>query len=265
VSEQKTIDIEGLSDEARQALNRLILRLADGKRLMGIRYSDWLLGAPSIETGIAMSSMCQDEWGHARLLYAMLKELGEDPEAMEHDRSAGEYANPQALDEEFGDWAGVVAAILLMDGALTVALEGFGEGGFELAQTRVPKMLEEEAFHHDMGAAWFRRFAQANEEARARLKETAESELPRILSWLDPQDAPAMAIAEAGLATDGAELVERFRGRVRMLLGLLDVDVDGIEPDRSNWDETRGRGPGAPSEETVERARGDRNRMLLVE
>ena len=265
MSERAVIDPETLSDEQKAALKRFILRLADGKRLMGIRYSDWLLGAPSIETGIAMSSMCQDEWGHARLLYAMLKELGHDPEKLEHDRPAEEYANPHALDEEFSDWAGVVAAILLMDGALTVALRGFGEGGFELAQTRVPKMVDEEEFHHDLGQAWFRRFATANTEARERLKAAAEGELPRILSWLDPQDAPAKALAEAGLVTDGAELADRFRERVRPALKLLDVDVDAIEPDRTDWDEDRGRGPGAPSDETVERARGDKNRMLLVE
>jgi len=265
MSEVNVIDPATLSDDQQAALKRFILRLADGKRLMGIRYSDWLLGAPSIETGIAMSSMCQDEWGHARLLYAMLKELGHDPEAIEHDRPAEEYANPSSLDVEFSDWAGVVAAIMLMDGALTEALRGFGEGGFELARTRVPKMVDEEDFHHDLGAAWFRRFAKANDEAQSRLKECAGQELPRILSWLDPQDGPAKALVEAGLVTDGAEVVARFRDRVRASLKLIGVDVDSIEADRTEWDEVRGRGPGAPDEETVERARGDRNRMLLVE
>ena len=81
------IDPATLSADQKTALERLILTLADSKRVMGIRYSDWNLGAPSVETGIAMSSMTQDEWGHARLLYAMLKPLGGDPEAVEHDRA----------------------------------------------------------------------------------------------------------------------------------------------------------------------------------
>ena len=66
-----TISVDALGADDRAALKRLILGLADSKRLMGIRYSDWVLGAPSVETGIATSSMTQDEWGHARLLYAM--------------------------------------------------------------------------------------------------------------------------------------------------------------------------------------------------
>jgi 1,2-phenylacetyl-CoA epoxidase catalytic subunit len=61
-----------LPDGARPLLRSLILTLADTKRLLGIRYSDWMLGAPTLETGIAASSMAQDEWGHSRLTYALL-------------------------------------------------------------------------------------------------------------------------------------------------------------------------------------------------
>jgi ring-1,2-phenylacetyl-CoA epoxidase subunit PaaC len=258
-------EVNGLSDDTRSALSRLILALADGKRILGIRYSDWLLGAPSIEAGIAMSSMCQDEWGHARLLYAMLKDLGHDPVVVEHDRTAAEYANPSALDGDFTDWAGVVAAILLMDGALSVAIGAFSEGGFEKARTRGPKMIAEETFHHDMGAAWFRRFAKAEDEARSRLHDAAQSELPRILAWLDPQDEPAQALVDAGLMLDGAEITRRYQTRVGSLVASVGVDLASIQADRSGWDVKRGRGPGAPSEDAVERARGDRNRMLLVE
>lgn len=258
-------DVAVLPDDVKRALSRLILSLADGKRLMGIRYSDWLLGAPSLEAGIAMSSMCQDEWGHARLLYAMLKPLGHDPALIEHERPAEDYANPDALDHDFTDWAGVVAAILLMDGALSVAIQGFSEGSFELARTRGPKMMAEETFHHDMGMAWFRRFSKGNDEARDRLRAAAESELPRIIAWLDPQDAPARSLVDAGLMLEGTELVKRYQAKVGDLVGLVGVDLASIQADRSDWDERRGRGSGAPTEDAVERARGDRNRMLLVE
>ncbi len=155
--------------------------------------------------------------------------------------------------------------MLLMDGALTVALEAFGEGSFELARSRVPKMLAEEEFHHDLGAAWFRRFASSTEEAKARLRSAATSELPRILAWLDPRDGPSQAMTEAGLMPPGEELRGRFAEKVGPFLDLLGVDIASIEPDRSDWDEGRGRGPGAPDAEALERARGDRNRMLLVE
>ena len=141
------------TESERQRSDALILTLADSKRMMGIRYSDWILGAPSVEAGIAASSMSQDEWGHARLIYAMLKELGEDPVAVEHDRPAEAYASLDALDEPFDNWADVVAGMVLLDGALSVALEGFSEGSFEFARNRIPKMMQEERYHADLGHA----------------------------------------------------------------------------------------------------------------
>ena len=50
------LDLTMLDDVGKDALQRLIITLADSKRVMGIRYSDWTLGAPSIETGISTSS-----------------------------------------------------------------------------------------------------------------------------------------------------------------------------------------------------------------
>ena len=56
-----------LPDDVRGSLRDLILALADSKRVLGLRYSDRMLGSPTLEAGIAASSMAQDEWGHARL------------------------------------------------------------------------------------------------------------------------------------------------------------------------------------------------------
>jgi len=263
---QAIIDPTALDEATRAALTRHILTLADSKRLLGIRYSDWLLGAPSIESGIAASSMCQDEWGHARLLYAMLKELGMDPQETEQSRTAEQYCNADGLDAEFPDWAWVVAATVLLDGAVSAALESFAEGGFEVAQTRVPKMLAEEAFHQDFGAAWFRRIAQGGtDEARQVLSTAVTALLPRTLGWLDPDDSDQTALASAGLIGSGRSARTRFEARVRDLLGLIGIDVSQLGADRSNFDTVRRRGPGHPDSEAIERARGDRNRALFVE
>ena len=257
------VNAPDLADDVRVALRRHILSLADSKRILGLRYSDWLLGAPSIETGIAASSMSQDEWGHARLLYAMLKDFGEDPTGVEHDRPAERYASIPALDQPFQDWAGFVAAMVVVDGALTIALEGFAEGRFEQARSRVPKMLAEEEFHRDMGLAWLRRLREGSDEARTRIREAVRAALPGTLAWLAPSDAAFQFLVDAGLTAPAATLMRRFQDAYGEALGAAGAEV--LEPDFTGWDETRGRGPGAPAEEVVERARGDRNRALLVE
>ena len=246
-------------------LSRHILSLADTKRLLGIRYSDWILGSPSIETGIAASSMAQDEWGHARLLYAMLKKLGFDPFEVEHTRSADRYCSAPALDRPFADWADFTAAVVVVDGALAVALDSFAAGNFALARTRVPKMLAEEEYHRQFGSAWFSRLAAAGGDAKARLNESALGMLPSTLAWLLPGDDVYDALVAEGSVWPAHQVRERCEARLAAILARAGIALADVEPTRDGWDGERRRGPGAPREEAVERARGDRNRDLFVE
>ena len=259
-----TLNVTGLDESERAALARLIVTLADSKRLMGIRYSDWVLGAPSIETGVATSSMAQDEWGHARLLYAMLKELGLDPEPYEYDREGGRYASLAALDEAAADWAVLVAMMTLVDGALSVVLESFAGGSFEPARTRVPKMLAEEKFHSSLGVAWYRRLADTEGEARGLLADATSAMLPSLLAWVGASDEGAQALVAAGVLEPADDRVTAFKDAVRELVTSAGVDVDDVDVG-TDWDSDRGRSSGRPNEEAVARARGDLNRGLLVE
>lgn len=256
---------EALGYDARtvRALERLVLTLADSKRLMGIRYSDWLLGAPSLETGIACSSMAQDEWGHARLLYSMLKELGYDPVEVEHNRSDERYTSIDGLDRSPEDWPGLVAVAAVVDEALRVRLAGFGAGGFELAQSRVGKMLAEEELHRDFSEAWFNRLA-ASVPAAALLRAAVIELLPGTLAWLAAEDDGTAALVEAGLTEAPSVLLERFAGVLGPMLDLLGVELPNPRFDEG-WDAERGRGPGHPVGDALERARGDKNRDLFVE
>lgn len=243
-------------------LRRRILALADTKRLLGIRYSDWLLGAPSIEDGIACSGMAQDEWGHARLLYALFKEWGEDPTPVEQDREAAAYANAPALDAPLADWAEVVAVMYALDGALSTALEALGEGAFEVAVGRVPKMLGEERYHRDLATAWLRRLSEGTPEGRDAMRAALAGVLPTTLAWLAPDDASHLRLVEAGIDQPVEVLERRWLERIGEGLERLEL---GAPTRPEGWDEVRGRGPGTPDDEAVERARGIRNRMLFVE
>ena len=207
--------------------------------------------------------MAQDEWGHARLLYAMLKDFGEDPSAVEHDRSREEYANVSVLDDPFSDWAGFVMAMTIVDGALTLALEGLAEGRYESARSRIPKMLGEEEFHRDMGLAWLRSLGKGAPEARERLRRAGSWALPRTLAWLAPDDGAYGLLVDAGLAAPRERLLRRFRDQYGPTLESIGVEIP--TPAAQDWDAARGRSAGAPDEEVVSRARGDLNRALLVE
>lgn len=59
------------------ALKTLVIPMADDEWMIGHRGSEWLALAPDLEEDLAMSSISQDEMGHAELLYEVLHGLGE--------------------------------------------------------------------------------------------------------------------------------------------------------------------------------------------
>ncbi|HYM83798.1 MAG TPA: Phenylacetic acid catabolic protein, partial [Candidatus Dormibacteraeota bacterium] len=53
----------------RDALALLLLSMADDEFVIGFSDSEWTGIAPLLEEDVAMSSLAQDELGHARALY----------------------------------------------------------------------------------------------------------------------------------------------------------------------------------------------------
>jgi phenylacetate-CoA oxygenase PaaI subunit len=260
---------EDLEGGARRATRDLILVLADSKRMLGTRYAGWILGAPELEAGIACASMAQDEWGHGRLLYSLLKEFGEDVDRLEHGREAEEYRSMEALDRAPESWAGLVAMNALVDTALSIQLEALRGSSHAMLRQRVEKILDEERFHAAHGVAWFRRMAGATPESKAELVAEVTHVLPLLLSWFGPDSEHARSLHDAGV-TDavGSGLRTRFIERTAPLLGLVrSSDVaDAVEPDFSNFDEVARRTEGAsPDAETIARVRGDKNRAFLMD
>jgi ring-1,2-phenylacetyl-CoA epoxidase subunit PaaC len=249
-----------------ESIRDLILVLADSKRLLGYRYAEWMLGAPELETGIACSSMAQDEWGHARLLYALLKDFDDDVDGLEHGREPDAYRNMAVLDGPAATWTDVVALMVFADGALSVQFAALRDSTYEPLRQRVEKLLEEEEFHAAHGAAWFRRLARGSEASRAKLRESVEAVLPHVLDWFGLDSERADELERASVVDAyGSRLRARFLDRVEPLLEGL-----GLERPQSSaptdFDEVRRRsGSGAPDAETVRRIRGDRNRDFLLD
>jgi len=252
----------------RDTVRDLILVLADTKRLLGTRYAGWMLGAPELEGGIALASMAQDEWGHGRLLYAMLKDFSDDVDRLEHGREPEEYCNIEILDHAPADWAGLVSLNALVDTALTVQFEAMRASTWPPFRQRVEKMLDEEQFHTAHGAAWVHWFARSGDAGRGLLRQALQERLPFVLRWFGPDSDRARAlVAEGVVDAAGSALRTRFLTRLTPLLTLVGSEsAGGEEPDFTNFDEARRRMPGtAPDAETIRRVRGDRNRAFLMD
>jgi phenylacetate-CoA oxygenase PaaI subunit len=257
-----------LVTSVRDEVRDLILVLADSKRLIGMRYAGWILGAPELEAGIACASMAQDEWGHSRLLYALLKDFGDDVDRLEHGREPAEYRNMDVLDRQPSGWPDLVAVNALADMALTVQLEALRDSSYAPIRQRVGKILEEERFHAAHGAAWFRRLATAGGGSRDALNQSARAVLPGLLRWFGPDSARARAFQEASISDAvGSALRTRFIERIAPILSAVDAaDVlSTLEPDFSGFDEATRRTGGEPDADTIEKVRGDRNRAFLMD
>ena len=258
-----------LPEALRTSVRDIILMLADSKRLLGMRYGNWMLGAPELEAGIACASMAQDEWGHARLLYALLKDFGDDVDQLEHGREPREYRNIEALDSEPTSWPELVALNAFVDLALTLQLEAVAESSYLPLRQRVQKLIEEEAFHTAHGAAWLRRIARGGPAAAQAMAEAAGNVIPVVLRWFGPDSAALRSLQEASITdASGSDMRARYIERAAALLrsaGAPDV-LTGVEPDFAGFDAATRRTEGTmPDAATIAQIRGDKNRAFLMD
>ncbi|MFQ5529828.1 MAG: Phenylacetic acid catabolic protein [Gemmatimonadota bacterium] len=251
-----------------EPISKLLLSLADNKRLLGMRYSEWILGAPTLEAGIACSAMAQDEWGHGRILYAMLKDFGYDPGALEHERESSEYLNSELLDTPPEDWTTMLTLNALFDTALTVQCEALIESRFTSLHYKIRKLLDEERFHFEHARGWTVRLA-GTAGGRKALGASFAAALQPCLRWFGGAgDGIGSTLATRGVVDgDPDTLRGRWLERVRPLLDLVDTPATpGDALDWADWDDGRRRtGAGGPDPDTLARVRGDKNRAMLMD
>jgi 1,2-phenylacetyl-CoA epoxidase catalytic subunit len=142
----------------RGALGRIIVSLADNKAALGRRYGEWAVSAPTLESAVAAAAMAQDELGHARATYPLLKQLGLDVREDE-DRLALGACMP-VLRSELPSWAWFVAVNLAVDGMLTAFVRSCEHSAFVGLAQRARKILQEERSHSVHARAWARRLAR---------------------------------------------------------------------------------------------------------
>ena len=221
--------------EATAAMASLVASLADNKAALGRRYAEWAISAPTLESAVAAAAMAQDELGHARSTYPVLKQLG--AETSEEDIGGGRRL--ALLDDELPDWTAFIAANLLVDGVLTTFVAACADSSVAQLAQRARKILQEEGTHRVHAEAWARRLCRSGGRERealvARLRETWE-EAGR---WTGPDDDPGYRAAMAGgmVAQSPAQQRELMRAWLTALLAAEGVEITLAEPaDWTRWD-----------------------------
>jgi 1,2-phenylacetyl-CoA epoxidase catalytic subunit len=218
----------------------LVASLADNKAALGRRYAEWAVSAPTLESAVAAAAMAQDELGHARSTYPVLKALGAD--ASEELSVEGGPHRLALLDEQLEDWTAFVAANLLIDGVLTTFVAACASSSVTQMAQRARKILQEEGSHRVHAEAWARRLCRSAERDAlvTRLLATWE----HAARWTGPAGDPGFRAAlDAGMiARDPAYQREQMRAWLVALLGAEGVEIVLEEPtDWAGWDPERRR------------------------
>jgi 1,2-phenylacetyl-CoA epoxidase catalytic subunit len=217
-----------MSTTTTTAMASLVGSLADNKAALGRRYAEWAVSAPTLESAVAAAAMAQDELGHSRSTYPVLKALG-----TETDEVLGGDRRLALLDEELPDWNAFIAANLLVDGVLTTFVAACVGSSVEQMAARAKKILQEEGSHRVHGEAWAKRLCRGDQRDAfvTRLGETWE----HAGRWIGPDDDPAYAAAlEAGEVSRDPGFQ---RGQMRSWLTAL-LEPEGVAialPDPTDW------------------------------
>jgi phenylacetate-CoA oxygenase PaaI subunit len=191
------------------ALVNLVLVLADNKFFLGRRLSEWCPGGPSLESSVACAAIAQEELGHARALYPLLDEMpiAETPGPLQRGNERKRLYCVSFIDAPLETWPDLVAALALIDPALTVMFSALRESRYEDLRNRARRIPGEERFHRKYADGRVRDLSRTDAGRRA-LQERVDRLLPEMLCWFGPK---------------GERGVEELKGD-----GLLSLDNEGL-------------------------------------
>jgi ring-1,2-phenylacetyl-CoA epoxidase subunit PaaC len=196
-------------------LDELLLTMADDEFVIGFSDSEWTGIAPMLEEDVAMSSLSQDELGHAAALYGLLADVSDgDADAIAYDREPDDYRHARLLDHGRGDWAMTIARRYLYETADAVRLEALADASWRPLADLVGKLQREERYHLMHIGAWLERLASDEGEARDRLVAALESLGPHGGTVFTPLTSEGALVEGGVLARPMADLEREWRSRI---------------------------------------------------
>jgi ring-1,2-phenylacetyl-CoA epoxidase subunit PaaC len=207
--------------------------------VIGFSDSEWTGIAPLLEEDVAMSSLAQDELGHAAALYGLLGEVtGTDPDGLAYDREPAEYRHCRLLDHGRGDWAMTIARRFLYDSADVIRLEALASGSWTPLKELVGKLLREERYHRMHAGAWLDRLARNHGEPRDRLLAALAELAPDAATVFTPLDDEVELLDARIIDAPMSELEGLWRASVAPVFALLDLPMvpPARDPERGRLD-----------------------------
>jgi 1,2-phenylacetyl-CoA epoxidase catalytic subunit len=220
---------------AREAMASLVGSLADNKAALGRRYAEWAVSAPTLESAVAAAAMAQDELGHARSTYPVLKALGIEVE----DAPFGGERRLAPLDHELPGWTSFVAANLVIDGVLATFVASCVDSSVVPMAQRARKILQEEGAHRVHAEVWAKRLCRQGDATAASLLRWIAEAWEHAGRWAGPDDDPGTKAAlDLGMIdASPARQRETVRAWLADVLGAAGIECRLPEPEHwGGWD-----------------------------
>lgn len=199
----------------------LLLALADDELVMGHRLSEWTGWVPYVEEDLALSSIAQDEIGHARLLYEL---ISDDVDALALGRLPEEYRHAVICERPNRDFAFTAARQYLYDAADAVRLRALTSTSDRPLAERIRVIRMEEHYHVEHARAWFRRLTGGPVEARRRYGEALAAAIPEAAAIFEPLPGEEALLASGLLPRASDDLLREWLGGVR-----ADLESAGLD------------------------------------
>ena len=208
------------------AASNLLLAMADDETVLGWWHSEWTGIAPMLEEDVAMSSIAQDEIGHARFLYEIAADrLGTTADRLALGREPSGYRNAILVERRRGDWAHTIVRQWFYDEFDDLRTEALTGSALVELKNLIAKVRREEKYHLLHTRAWMERLAAGGEVARARLQAALETLWPDALGLFEAPEVEGQAVKEGVSVTSSAALAERWTARVRPVIEGLGLGV----------------------------------------
>ncbi|MGM0605477.1 MAG: 1,2-phenylacetyl-CoA epoxidase subunit PaaC [Halobacteriota archaeon] len=223
------------------ATTEFLLAIADDEYFTGHRLGMWLAVSPTLEEDNTLTSIAQDELGHARLWYDIVAEqLETTTDELAIERGAADRRNSILVEREHADFADTVTRNYLYDEAERLILESIRDGSDRRLSDTAAVALNEEPFHLEHADRWFD-ILESTDESRDRFERAFRRNLQAAADLFSFETDP---LVESGVLAQGpAEMSAEWEAAVTDTVATLSIDVTGEEvaATASTSPETNGR------------------------
>jgi len=224
--------LAAIADPAiRAAFRESLLRAADDELVIGHRHSEWTGFGPDIESDVAMSSIAQEEIGHARAFYGQISD-GEEGggDHLAFGRAPAQYLNAILTERENGGWESSILRLVLYERYEAARLQWVSVSGQEPVAGLAKALLREEQYHALFADAWLTRMSRGSDEGHTRVQTALEALWPDALGLFEATEIDAQLLATGILKAGPDAQRQRWEAEVCPVIEACGLIVPASPP-----------------------------------